>query len=75
MFSGRPSDLHPLALADEAQEMLELLGGRDREVEQVRTVVTSGKYQLGLKLTDLLADSDHAGVRGLDNELQARIIL
>ena len=47
-----------------------MLGGRARVVEQVRTVVTSGKYQLGLKLTDLLADSGHDGARGLETELQ-----
>ena len=70
-FSGKPADLHPLPLKEEAQEMLTLLGGRAKLENDIRNVVEDGKYQLGLKLTDILANSGDGndGAESLGSEM------
>merc|ERR1719445_235369 len=44
-FSGRPSDLHPLRLQDEARLMVDLAGGREALVEKIKTAVARSQYQ------------------------------
>ena len=57
-FSGRPGDLHPLPVMDEARLMVEMAGGRQRLVERIRKTVSGGQWQWGLKLCDMILDSE-----------------
>ena len=56
-FSGRPQDLHPLGIAEEARLMVELAGGKEQILRKAKDAVDSGNYQWGLKLTDTLVDT------------------
>ena len=38
-FSGRPQDLHPLGIDEEARFMVELVGGKDNMIEQACIVM------------------------------------
>ena len=57
-FSGRPGDLHPLPVRDEARLMVQMAGGRMRIVERIREAVLGGQWQWGLKLCDMILDSE-----------------
>eukprot|EP00092_Neocalanus_flemingeri_P020877 GFUD01022616.1.p1 GENE.GFUD01022616.1~~GFUD01022616.1.p1 ORF type:complete len:586 (-),score=145.47 GFUD01022616.1:72-1829(-) len=56
-FSGRPQDLHPLAISEEAELMVELAGGIEELMQKAKNAVEAENYQWGLKLTDVLVDS------------------
>ena len=53
-FSGQPSELHPLPVREEAGLMVELAGGEEKMMEEVRLAVRRGNYQWALQLTDYL---------------------
>jgi len=59
-FSGRPQDLHPLGISEEARLMVDLAGGREQIIRKAKGAVDSGNYQWGLKLTDTLVDTAQA---------------
>ena len=56
-FSGRPQDLHPLNIGEEAKLMVDLAGGKDQMVKKAKNAVEAENFQWGLKLTDTLVDS------------------
>ena len=57
-FSGHPSDLHPLPVTEETELMLELAGGRQNMLDQLRLAVSRGNFQWALKLSDYLVDTE-----------------
>jgi len=59
-FSGRPQDLHPLGISEEARLMVDLAGGKEQIIRKAKDAVDSGNYQWGLKLTDTLVDTAQA---------------
>lgn len=57
-FSGRPADLHPLPVAEEARLMVELAGGSQNVMANIKKkAVTNKQWQWGLKLCDMILDS------------------
>jgi len=57
-FSGRPAELHPLPVRDEARMMVQLAGGREVLMEKIKSAVESRQFQWGLKLSDFIIDSE-----------------
>jgi len=62
-FSGRPQDLHPLGIEEEAGLMVKLAGGKAEMLKKMEEAFDSGNIQWALKLSDTLVDSGQSTER------------
>ncbi|AZQ64605.1 alkyl/aryl-sulfatase [Flammeovirga pectinis] len=53
-FDGNPTDLYPLALKEEAENIITLAGGEERLFEVLKKTINEESFQWGLQLSDYL---------------------
>ena len=58
-FSGKASELHPLAPRDAAEKLIDLGGGPHKVLEKAKEALDNEQHQWGLQLCDALIETEH----------------
>ena len=74
-FDGNPTNLNPLPPAEEAQNMLRMMGGTEKVLAEISQAIQMQQYQWALQLCDILLNSQQQKQQARQYKAQALLAL
>lgn len=74
-FDGNPTNLNPLPPAEEAQNMLRMMGGAEKVLAEIKQTIQTQQYQWALQLCDILLNSQQQMQQARQYKAQALLAL